>query len=140
MLISLAKSEFERNKKIVQAVYGIVFFGVPHQGMDISSLLPIVGYGPNMFLVQSISHVNSQILSIQQRDFHTALGVKGESEVFCFYETVLSPTAKEVRHDFYLSTVYLLITNSSYSGCEWQVDNDRITCFACHQNISNTLP
>lgn len=65
--------------------------------MDISSLIPMVGDGPNRFLVESISRINSQIISIQQRDFHRALGKKGDSEVFCFYETLESPTAQRVN-------------------------------------------
>ena len=77
-------------------MYGIVFFGVPHDGMDISSLVPMVGDGPNRFLLESIGSINSQILSIQQREFHKALGGEGESEVVCFYETLKSPTAIQV--------------------------------------------
>ncbi|KAK2598196.1 hypothetical protein QQS21_005673 [Conoideocrella luteorostrata] len=96
LLISLARSKNEDDKKIIQAVYGIVFFGVPHDGMDISSLIPMVGGGPNALLVQSISHINSQILSMQQREFHTALGAEGDSEIVCFYETQRSPTARQV--------------------------------------------
>jgi hypothetical protein len=64
--------------------------------MDISSLIPMVRDRPNRFLVESISHVNSQILTIQQREFYTALGDKECSEVFSFYETLKSPTAKKV--------------------------------------------
>ncbi|RYP55588.1 hypothetical protein DL771_012342 [Monosporascus sp. 5C6A] len=91
---SQTKSEDEDDKKLVQAVYGIVFFGVPHDGMDISSLIPMVGDGPNRFLIESISQINSQILPIQRREFHTALGDKGRSEIVCFYETMKSPTAQ----------------------------------------------
>jgi hypothetical protein len=64
--------------------------------MDISSLIPMVGDGPNRFLIESIGRVNSQILSMQQREFHKALGGKGDSEIFCFFETVESPTAIQV--------------------------------------------
>lgn len=64
--------------------------------MDTSSLIPLVGDGPNRFLIESISRINSQLLSIQQREFHTALGSNGDSEVFCFYETLESPTAHQV--------------------------------------------
>lgn len=80
--------------QLIRAIYGIVFFGVPHDGIDIRSLIPMVGDGPNRFLIESIGRINSQILSIQQRDFHTALGEEGGSEVFCFYETLESPTAQ----------------------------------------------
>lgn len=85
------------DQKLARAVYGIVFFGVPHQGMDISSLIPMVGDGPNRFLIESINRVGSQILNIQQREFQPALGGEGESEIFCFFETVESPTAVQVR-------------------------------------------
>ncbi|KAK7409433.1 hypothetical protein QQX98_008394 [Neonectria punicea] len=95
-LISLSKSESKDDKVLLGAVYGVVFFGVPHDGMDINSLIPMVGDQPNRFLVESIGHVNSQILSTQRREFHPVLGEKGESEVFCFYETLQSPTAQEV--------------------------------------------
>jgi hypothetical protein len=80
---------------LLRAVYGAVFFGVPHDGMDISSLIPMVGDQPNRFLLESIGHINSQILNIQQREFHRALGIKSNSEIFCFYETVQSPTAQK---------------------------------------------
>ncbi|KAK5637257.1 hypothetical protein RRF57_012969 [Xylaria bambusicola] len=95
-LISLSRSENEDDQKLIQMVYGIVFFGVPHHGMDIGSLIPMVGNGPNRFLLESIGNINSQVLSEQHRQFHNALGGKGESEVVCFYETLLSPTAERV--------------------------------------------
>lgn len=82
---------------LLQAVYGVAFFGVPHDGIDISSLIPIVGDRPNRFLLESISQVNSQVLSTQQREFQRALGQEGATEVFSFYETSLSPKAKKVR-------------------------------------------
>jgi hypothetical protein len=56
----------------------------------------MVGDGPNRFLIESVSDINSQILSIQQREFHNALGSEGESEIVCFYETLKSPTAVQV--------------------------------------------
>jgi hypothetical protein len=64
--------------------------------MDIDTLIPMVGDGPNRFLLESINSINSQILSIQQREFLETLGGKGESEVICFYETRMSPTAIQV--------------------------------------------
>ncbi|KAF4987186.1 hypothetical protein FGRMN_10502 [Fusarium graminum] len=94
-LISLSKSKHEDDRRLIRAVYGIMFFGVPHDGMDISSLIPMVGERPNRFLIESISHVNSQILTMQQRAFHTALGEEGDSEIVCFYETEKSPTARK---------------------------------------------
>lgn len=92
----LSNSKKEDDLKLLKATYGIMFFGVPHDGMDISSLIPMVADGPNRFLVESFSHINSQILSIHQREFHTSLGNQSESEIVCFYETEESPTASKV--------------------------------------------
>lgn len=64
--------------------------------MDISSLKSMAGDGPNRSLIESLSHYNSQILTMQHREFHKVLGDEGESEVFCFYETLKSPTAQQV--------------------------------------------
>ncbi|KJZ70126.1 hypothetical protein HIM_10496 [Hirsutella minnesotensis 3608] len=130
MLISLARSENEDDQKIVQAVYGIVFFGVPHDGMDISSLLPMVGEGPNMFLVQSISQINSQILSIQQRDFHAVLGAEGKSEIVCFYETLQSPTAKKDENGNWAMTgpPAVLVTKPSATHCRPWEDGPEHMC------------
>lgn len=64
--------------------------------MDITSLIPVAGDGPNRFLLESISNKNPQVLRTQQREFHEVLGHEGEAEVICFYETCLSSTAEKV--------------------------------------------
>ncbi|KAL6826497.1 hypothetical protein V8C40DRAFT_244386 [Trichoderma camerunense] len=91
-LISLSKSRDEVDQRLRWAIYGIAFFGVPHDGMDIRSLIPMTGDRPNRFLLESIGFNNSQVLSIQQREFSKAVGGYDESEIFSFYETRLSPT------------------------------------------------
>jgi hypothetical protein len=64
--------------------------------MDIDSLIPMVGDGPNRSLIESLNHYNSQTLTNQHRDFISALGGEGDAEIFCFYETLRSPTAQKV--------------------------------------------
>ncbi|QYT04741.1 hypothetical protein H0G86_011644 [Trichoderma simmonsii] len=95
-LISLSKSIDDVDQRLRDAIYGIAFFGVPHDGMDIRSLIPMAGDRPNRFLLESIGYDNSQILSIQKREFAEALGGRGEFEIISFYETRLSPTAIQV--------------------------------------------
>lgn len=75
---------------------GVVFFGVPHDGMNIESLVAMVGNGRNRALVESLSQINSQILTDLRRRFENALGPEGQTEVFCFYETEESPTNQKV--------------------------------------------
>jgi hypothetical protein len=95
--------------------------------MDISSLIPIVGDGPNRSLVDSISHINSQILTIQQREFPAALGDKECSEVFCFYETLKSPTAQKV-YGILSKNKRLLIR----IGRGWSLGDERTACIISH--------
>lgn len=83
----------EDAKTLLKAIYGIFFFGVPHLGTGISSLIPMAGEGSNLELVLSISRDNSQLLERQSRDFPAALDLLGQKEVFCFYESEKSQTA-----------------------------------------------
>lgn len=132
-LISLSRSSISDDQKLIRAVYGVIFFGTPHDGMDISSLIPMVGDGPNRFLVESISRINSQIISIQQRDFHRALGKKGDSEVFCFYETLESPTAQRDKSDEWkmIGPTAVLVTKSSATHCRpWEDGSEHICAIA----------
>ncbi|KAL7918702.1 nacht and ankyrin domain-containing protein [Trichoderma austrokoningii] len=123
ILISLSKSDDERDQKLLQAVYGIAFFGVPHDGMDIQSLKSIVGNGSNRFLIESIGNHGSQILSIYQREFPRTLGGQGGSKVICFYETLKSPTAKKDERGMWKMTgpLAVLVSKSSATHCRpWE--------------------
>ncbi|KAK0707247.1 hypothetical protein B0H67DRAFT_647443 [Lasiosphaeris hirsuta] len=88
-LILLSKSRNTDDQRLFCAIDGLVFFGVPHAGIDIKSLVPRVGDGPNRFLLESIGSVNSQVLTEQYRKFYKAFGDKGEIKVICFYETLM---------------------------------------------------
>ncbi|KAH7024901.1 uncharacterized protein B0I36DRAFT_424605 [Microdochium trichocladiopsis] len=94
-IISLAASSDADAERVRRTIYGLVFFGVPHAGMDNASLMTMAGKGPNRELVLSIGQTNSQFLTRQQRHFPGALETMGPQrrEVFCFYETLESPTA-----------------------------------------------
>ncbi|KAH7012721.1 uncharacterized protein B0I36DRAFT_256250 [Microdochium trichocladiopsis] len=129
-LISLSRSESRDDQLLLGAVYGVVFFGVPHDGVDISSLIPMVGDQPNRFLVESIGHINSQILSTQRREFHAALGGKGDSEVFCFYETLQSLTAQQDEHGHWAMSgpPAFLVTKTSATHCRPWEDGTEHMC------------
>lgn len=77
---------------IVKATYAILFFGVPSQGMNIESLVPMVGDQPNRAFLESLSKV-SETLITQQAAFVKIFPLNG-SELICFYETQRSPTAE----------------------------------------------
>lgn len=60
------------DKANLRATYGALFFGVPSQGMDISSLVPMVGDQPNRFFLESLGK-ESEILQEQRVRFRRLL-------------------------------------------------------------------
>ncbi|KAL7917378.1 hypothetical protein ACQKWADRAFT_324692 [Trichoderma austrokoningii] len=132
-LTILSKSQRDADIKLIQAVYGIVFFGVPNHGMDITSLVLMAGDGPNRFLIESINFHNSQILDILHRDFQVALGKQGESEIVCFYETERSPTAKQDDDGKWTmdGEKALLVSKNSATNCRsWEIGAEHICSIA----------
>jgi protein SERAC1 len=93
-LIQMVESDSESD--LIGLVSGFLLFGVPNDGMDIESLIPIVNNQPNRFLLELLNAMNPQIMRLQKRNFGKVLG-KTNFEMFCFYETRLSPTAIKVR-------------------------------------------
>ena|ERR1700730_17248635 len=82
------------DKANLRATYGALFFGVPSQGMDISSLVPMVGDQPNRHFLESLGK-ESEILQEQRVRFPKAFDFR-DSEIISFFETLESPTAVQV--------------------------------------------
>ena len=76
-----------------KATYGILFFGVPNQGMDISSLLAMVRGQPNLHFLSTLSKDGGLLQCLIER-FRTVF-VFPDSRIYSFYETEMSPTAQE---------------------------------------------
>ncbi len=91
-LIQIAESE--SGLELIRHIAGVAFFGVPNDGLDIESLVPMVNGQPNRFFLESLG-VNSQVLDTQRRNFSGLLD-RIDLELFCFYETEYSPTAVKV--------------------------------------------
>ncbi|KAM0260506.1 hypothetical protein ACHAQJ_002739 [Trichoderma viride] len=52
-LIFLSRSENEDDQNLIRAIYGVVFFGTPHDSVDISSFIPMTGdSNPNRSLIR----------------------------------------------------------------------------------------
>ncbi|KFY90884.1 hypothetical protein V500_04903 [Pseudogymnoascus sp. VKM F-4518 (FW-2643)] len=115
-LIRIAESDYESS--LLESVVGAIFLGVPNDGMDIESLIPMVDDQPNRFLLESLNRVNSQVLRMQKRNFFKVLQ-KSNIELFCFYETLLSPTAAKDANGEYKMTgeQRCLVSQSSASSC-----------------------
>ena len=90
----------EKDKANSRAVRGILFFGVPSQGMDISSLLGMVKGKVNEYFLQGLRR-DSDTLRNQHLEFCKEFPYQS-CKIISFYETEYSPTAKEV---YYIGSV-----------------------------------
>ena len=97
---------------LLSSIYGALFFGVPNQGMDIESLIPMVENQVNQALLHSLGS-ESQVLRGQRREFQKAFDSR-ESKIVCFYETVTSPTAIKVGSPWWSTTLTFRLIKSSY--------------------------
>src|SRR5271156_1759180 len=80
------------NQANLKSIFGVLFFGVPNQGMSIESLISMVGDQPNRYFLESLSK-ESASLRDQARQFQKAFPFR-DSQIISFYETKRSPTAK----------------------------------------------
>ncbi|KAH7305022.1 hypothetical protein B0I35DRAFT_382185, partial [Stachybotrys elegans] len=127
VIILMSKSKREEDQELLRAVCGILFFGVPHDGMDIGSLIAMVEDNPNRFLLESIGNMNPSIS--QHRDFSDALSTNGQCGIVCFYETLTSPTAKRVGDTWEMSGPNVcLVTKASATNCQPWVSGPEHVC------------
>ena len=94
-IIKLSRGD-DSDKKQMQSIMGLIFFGVPNRGMDIGSLRAMVGDQPNRYILESIGQYSDLLLEQDVRfglDFHYR-----ESPIFSFFETQTSPTALKASH------------------------------------------
>jgi hypothetical protein len=85
----------EEDASILNSISGFLFFGVPHRGMTIESLVPLVKENPNRNLLESLSKT-SALLPRLEKEFSNAFGAR-PSRIVSFYETEKSHTAVEVN-------------------------------------------
>ncbi|RDL34402.1 uncharacterized protein BP5553_07530 [Venustampulla echinocandica] len=109
-----------RDHHLDSSIYGALFFGVPNQGMDIKSLIPMVENQVNQNLLHSLS-AESQLLREQQREFPEAFDSR-ESKIVCFYETVTSPTAVKRGDKWYMDGPRAILVGSASAthGRPWE--------------------
>ncbi|KAK7729352.1 hypothetical protein SLS63_006225 [Diaporthe eres] len=77
-------------------IMGALLFGTPNDGLDIESLVPMVNDQPNRSLLESLSCKNSQVLRRQRQEFSEVLE-RTNLQLFCLYETEVSPTATQIQ-------------------------------------------
>lgn len=87
-------SSDDADKSNFQSTYAALFFGVPNQGMDISSLIPMAEGHENLPFLTSLGK-DSELLRDLSRNFTSKFNFEN-SVIISYYETRASPTAKEV--------------------------------------------
>ncbi|KAL2276109.1 hypothetical protein FJTKL_01389 [Diaporthe vaccinii] len=94
-LIRIAEPGFENGlPNLLDMITGTLLFGTPNDGLDIKSLVLMVNDQPNRFLLESLNCKNSQVLRRQRQEFSKVLE-RTKLQLFCLYETELSPTATQ---------------------------------------------
>lgn len=86
-------STLSEDRQNFSAIRGIFFFGVPNQGMDITSLIPMVANQANRGFLHTLES-NSPILRIQAQQYSDVI-TNLRCDVVNFYETKRSPTAQK---------------------------------------------
>ena len=82
----------ERVKQNLASIFGILFFGVPHRGMDIEPFLRMAGDQPNRQLVEALAP-GSAYLEQLDAQFRSAFRFP-DSNIVSFYETRFTRVAK----------------------------------------------
>lgn len=75
-----------------QCVYGMIFFGVPNRGIQISHWLPMVNNQPNESLIRNLAPSSIYLRNLQDRFFQVFRFP--DSRVVSVYGTMKSKTAK----------------------------------------------
>ncbi|KAM3550107.1 hypothetical protein ARSEF4850_008509 [Beauveria asiatica] len=130
-LIRIAESDSELG--LLPKILGMLLFGAPNDGMNIASLIPMVSDQPNRFLLESLNFMNSQILSFQKREFSRVLR-SAKFELYCLYETELSPTATKVDHKPSKIRFWRQPTREQYKM------TGPLQCLVSHSSATSCLP
>ncbi|KFX90596.1 hypothetical protein V490_06374 [Pseudogymnoascus sp. VKM F-3557] len=141
LIVKEAIIQMEKDKKhqdLLESIYGALFFGVPSQGMDIASLIPMVKCQPNQALLHTLGK-ESQLLRNQSRDFPQAFASK-ESEIFCYYETEMSRTATLTENNVWkMGEPLCILVDSSSARHTRPWENEAHNCIGMKRDHSTLV-
>lgn len=123
VLTSLSKLRGETEMNVFRAIRGVVFFGVPHDGMDITSFQLAAGH-PNQQVVESLRQGGSELLDQLHAEFLQAFSEKRETKIFSFYETLESDISRQDTTPY----TGVVVTKASATRCHLGERNDQHTC------------
>ncbi|KAF5264692.1 hypothetical protein FOXYS1_4515 [Fusarium oxysporum] len=116
----LKEEPLEPDSSVLSAISGFAFFGVPHRGLAVQCLVPLVKDNPNRALLESLNR-NSSLLDRLQIEFDKISTARSFS-VVSFYETEKSPTGALVNGKWEMSgsSEVLVEVVSATCGCQKQ--------------------
>ena len=88
-LVLLAQEGRNEENDILNSVKGLVFFGVPHKGMEISHLLAMVAKQPNENLISRTLSADSRLLPELDEQFAN-IALRLNNNIMVAYETAES--------------------------------------------------
>ncbi|RFN45021.1 hypothetical protein FIE12Z_10749 [Fusarium flagelliforme] len=92
---TIVQMTHEPERSLLDLISGFMFFGVPHQGLAVECLVPLINDAPNRALLESLGK-NSPLLCRLEREFRSAIGTR-RRQIVSFYETERSLTAQQVE-------------------------------------------
>ena len=95
-LVLLAQDGDDEEKMMLKSVKGLVFFGVPHRGMEVSHFLAMVAKQPNEDLISRTLSPNSTLLPELNKGF-AEIASSFNGNIRYVYETVESQLTEASR-------------------------------------------
>ena len=92
-LVLLAHDGDDEEKMMLKSVKGLVFFGVPHKGMEISHFLAMVAEQPNEDLISKTLSPSSILLPELSKEF-SEIAFNFSENIRYVYETAMSQLTK----------------------------------------------
>lgn len=93
---------------ILKATCGILFFAVPHRGMDVQDMIAAIKYGQTSNKLRQISDEETY----WRQELESFVDIIKDCKVASFYETALTRRLIVASTSFYTTELYLTITES----------------------------
>nr|WNZ75668.1 hypothetical protein [Trichoderma harzianum] len=130
-LASLSKLRGETEMNVFRTIRGVVFFGVPHDGMDITSF-QLAAEHPNQQVIESLRRGGSESLDQLHAEFLQAFSEKRETEIFSFYETLESDISRQDTTSY----TGVVVTKASATRCHLGERNGQHRCAIPRSNAN----
>jgi hypothetical protein len=133
-LVSMSEGD-EADRANFRATCGLMAFGTPNRGMDIRSLIAMVGDQPNRYLVETL-RPGSEVLHSLQENFHRVFCFR-DSKVFSFFELQESPTAEKVGDIWKMTgpSAILVDKDSAMQGRKWEKEGRLVGLNKDHSSL-----